>query len=208
MTNPLDDKPVSSAPTGRRFLLALPLALPFVSAACGSSPDPALYTISVKNGPVLQGGPKIVQLREIGLARYLDRKEIVRTSEGNKLAVSTNEWWGEPLGSMLSRVLVVGLSQRLPNSSIYSDGGAISSDPNAVLAINLQRLDIGASGSLELLAQAAVEFNRPRRTVAKTFSISKPVTTPGSAGTVAAQVAAISDAVGELTDGLAALLQG
>lgn len=204
MTN---DRTVQSARSGRRLLLALPFALPLVVAACGSSPDPALYTISVKNGPVLQGGPKIVQLREIGLARYLDRKDIVRTSEGNKLSVASNDWWGEPLGSMLSRVLVVGLSQRLPNSNIYSDGGAITSDPNAVLAVNLQRLDIGASGSLELLAQAAVEFNRPRRTVAKTFAISKPVAAPGATAPVGTQVAAISDAVGELTDGLAALLQ-
>ena len=49
----------------RRSLLAL---APLLLAACGASSDPALYTIAVKNGPVLPAGPKIVQLREIGLA--------------------------------------------------------------------------------------------------------------------------------------------
>ena len=112
-------------------------------------------------------------------------------------------WWGEPLGAMLARVLVVGLSQRLPGSSIYNESGAIASDPNAILAVNIQRLDVDQSGTLQLLAQATVEFNRPRKSAARTFSISKPV----PAATIAGHVAAASDAVGELTDGLAALLK-
>jgi uncharacterized lipoprotein YmbA len=188
--------------TGRRRFLAAS-ALPLLAAACGSSTEPTLYTIAVRQGPTLTGGPPVVQLREIGLARYLDRREVVRSSDGNRLELASNEWWGEPLGAMLARVLVVGLSQRLPSSSIYNEAGAIASDPNAVLAINIQRLDVDKSGTLQLLAQAAVEFNRPRKSAARTFAIARPVT----AATVAAQVAAASDAVGELTDGLATLLQ-
>jgi uncharacterized lipoprotein YmbA len=186
---------------GRRHFLGL--AVPLVAAGCGSSPQPALYTLTVKPGPVLTGGPPIVQLREIGLARYLDRREIVRSSDGNRLDVAYNDWWGESLGAMLARVLVVGLSQRLPGSSIYNESGAIASDPNAILAVNIQRLDVDSSGTLQLLAQAAVEFNRPRKSAARTFTIARPVPAP----TVAGHVAAASDAVGELTDGLAALLQ-
>lgn len=191
----------SQAPTGRRYFLAL--AIPLVAAACGSSTDPSLYILTIKPGPVLQGGPPVVQLREIGLARYLDRREIVRSSDGNRLDVAYNDWWGESLGAMLARVLVVGLSQRLPGSSIYNESGAIASDPNAILAVNIQRLDVDQGGILQLLAQATVEFNRPRKSAARTFSISKPV----PAATIAGHVAAASDAVGELTDGLAVLLQ-
>ena len=188
-------------PLSRRRLACLaPLALAL--PAC-SSPDPALYTIQMKPGPVLTGGPKVVQLRDIGVASYLDRKEIVRSSADYKLGVMANDWWGEPLGRMLSRVIVLGLSQRLPRSTVYAEGGAISADPNAVLAVNIQRLEPDASGAnVELLAQAAVEFNRPRRTANRSFRIQRPLAAQG----VAAQVAAISDAVGELTDGLAALL--
>jgi uncharacterized lipoprotein YmbA len=186
---------------GRRRLLAL--TLPVLAAACGTSADPALYTIAVKPGPVLPAGPPVVQLREISLARYLDRREIVRSSDGTRLEVARNDWWGEPLGGLLARVLVVGLSQRLPQSNIYSEGSAISGDPNAVLAVNIQRLDVDQSGTLELLAQAAVEFNRPKRSAARTYRITRTL----PAATVAGQVTAISDAVAELTDGLAALLQ-
>jgi uncharacterized lipoprotein YmbA len=170
--------------------------------AC-SSPDPALYSIPMKPGPVLNGGPKVVQLRDIGLAGYLDRNEIVRSSESYKLGVMSNDWWGESLATMLSRVIVLGLSQRLPRSRIYAEGGAISPEPNAVLAVNIQRLDLDSSGELELLAQAAVEFNRPTRSVARSFRITKHPPTPNVAG----QVAATSDAVAQLTDGLAAMLQ-
>jgi uncharacterized lipoprotein YmbA len=186
---------------GRRHFCSLaPLAL---AGACSTSPDPVLYTIPMKPGPVLQGGPRIVQLRDIHLANYLDRKEIVRSSESFKLGVMANDWWGENLASLLSRVIVLGLSQRLPNTNIYAEGGAISADPNAVLAVNVQRLDVDQAGTLQLLAQAAVEFNRPKRSAARTFHITRPVPTPNVAG----QVAATSDAMAELTDGLAALLQ-
>ena len=183
----------------RRFAC---LALPALVAGCGASPDPALYTLQMKPGPVLPSGPRVVQLRDIGLASYLDRREIVRSSADYKLGVMANDWWGEPLGSLLSRTIVLGLSQRLPNSTIYPEGGAISGDPNAVLAVNIQRLDLDASGSLELLAQAAVDFNRPKRSAAKSFRIVKAPSSPNVAG----QVAATSDAVGELTDGLASML--
>jgi uncharacterized protein len=186
-------------PLSRRRLACL--ALPALAAGC-TSPEPALYTINMKPGAVLTGGPRIVQLRDIGLPGYLDRREIVRSSADYRLGVMANDWWGEPLAGMLSRVIILGLSQRLPNSSIYPEGGAISSDPNAVLAVNIQRLDLDASGSLELLAQAAVDFNRPRRSAARSFQIIKPAPTP----TIAGQVAATSDAVAELTDGLASLL--
>ena len=41
-------------------------------------------------------------LRQIGLARYLERSQIVRSSENYRLDVMANDWWGEPLGAMLS----------------------------------------------------------------------------------------------------------
>jgi uncharacterized lipoprotein YmbA len=127
----------------------------------------------------------------------------VRSSEGVKLDVMANDWWGAPLGSMLGRIIVLGLSQRLPGSNIYSEGGAISADPNAVLAVNMQRLDLDGAGMLQLAAQAAVEFNRPKGSAARTFQIAKQP----PANTIAGAVTAISEAVGELTDGLAQLLQ-
>src|SRR5512147_1490825 len=104
----------------RRFAgVALPLA-PLALGAC-SSPNPNYYSIAVRSGPSLPGGPRIVLLKDIGLASYLDRQEIVRSSEGYRLDVMSNDWWGESLGAMLGRVLVLDLSQRLPASTVYAE---------------------------------------------------------------------------------------
>src|SRR6266850_1835296 len=101
----------------RRFTgLALPLLAPLALDACSSSPNPNYYSVAVRSGPTFPGGPKIVLLKDIGLASYLDRREIVRSSESYKLDIRANDWWGEPLGGLLGRVLAVELSQRLPNS--------------------------------------------------------------------------------------------
>ena len=183
----------------RGFVSLLP---PLALAAC-SSQDPALYVIAVRPGAAVPSGPPIVQLRDIGLPSYLDRREIVRSSEDYKIGLRPNDWWAEPLGAMLGRVLALELAQRLPGSNVYRDNGAISLDPNAVVAVNVQRLDVDQARTLQLLAQAAVEFNRPRRTASRTFTIAKSV----AAATVVAEVAATSDAVAELADGIAQMLQ-
>lgn len=179
------------------------MALPLITAAC-SSPEPNYYTIVPRNGPTLPRGPKVILLKDIGLASYLDRREIVRSSESYKLDIRANDWWGEPLGGLIGRVLVVELSQRLPGSTVYSESGAITPDHDSSVGVNIQRLDADKAGSLILVAQVAAEFYRPRRTgVARTFTFTKPLATPDTPGLVAA----ISDALGELADGIASMLQ-
>ena len=185
---------------GRRRFAGL--ALPLLAAAC-SSPDPVYYTVATRPGPVLPTGPKVIMLKDISLASYLDRREIVRSSESYKLDIRANDWWGEPLAGLLGRLLVVELSQRLPGSTVYAESGAITADHDCIVGVNIQRMDADKAGSLILVAQVAAEFNRPRRTAARTFTITKPLATQDTPGLVAA----ISDAVGELADGIATLLQ-
>jgi len=171
-------------------------------AAC-SSPSPELYTIAPVPGVQHPASPKVVVLQQIGLERYLERLQIVRSSEDYKLDVMSNDWWGEPLGAMLSRVLVDELQQRLPQSVVISEVGAVSAPADATVTLNVQRMDKDASGNLILSAQAGIMFKgRAAAPVLRNFRFS---VTPDSSG-IPGEVAAISSAVGQLADGLAAML--
>lgn len=190
---------MSPRPVFRILAVAASLAL---LSAC-SSPNPALYTIATVPGTPHAGrSPRIVVLQSIGLARYLERSEIVRSSENYRLDVMSNDWWGEPLGAMLSRVLIEELSQRLPQSTVLSSNGAVSVTPDATVEVNVQRLDEDAAGRVVLLAQASVEFNKRGTPIVRSFRFNPAPPTPGISG----EVAAISTAVGQLADGIVPML--
>jgi uncharacterized protein len=185
---------------------AVPLvasALAAALAAC-SSPNPVLYTIAPVSGAVQSGGPKVVALQQISVARFLERSQIVRSSENYRLDVMSNDWWGEPLSAMLARVLVEELGQRLPQSIVIGESGAVTASPDATVELNLQRLDEDASGNLILQAQASVSFKGRAPPALRSFRFAVPPPAPGVPG----EVTAISTAVGQLADGLASMLLG
>jgi uncharacterized protein len=187
----------------RLRLAALALAAVFAAllAAC-SSPDPTLYTLAPAAGAVYGGGPRVVLLHQIAIAHYLERSQIVRSSKDYRLAVMENDWWGEPLPAMLSRVLIEELGQRLPRSVVIADNGAVSAEPDATVEVNIQRLDEDAAGNVILQAQAAVSLKRQGQPALRSFRFSVPPPAPGVPG----EVAAISTAVGRLADGIAPML--
>ena len=180
---------------------ALVLAAAFT--AC-SSPSPVLYTIAPVQGQVQTAAPKVIALQQVSIARYLERSEIVRSSENYRLDVMSNDWWGEPLAAMLSRVLIEELGQRLPQSTVVSESGAVSVSPDATIALNMQRLDEDASGNLVLQAQASVTFKGRPAPMLRNFRF----VVPPSASATQGEVSAISTAVGQLADGLASMLAG
>src|SRR5437762_409637 len=179
------------------------LALAATLVAC-SSPSPVLYTIAPVQGQVQPGGPKVIVLQQISTAHYLERSQIVRSSENYRLDVMSNDWWGEPLSAMLSRVLTEELGQRLPQSTVLGESGGVSASPDATIELNVQRLDEDASGNVVLQAQASASFKGRAAPVLRNFRF---VVTPPAQGT-AGEVNAISTAVGQLADGLASMLLG
>lgn len=183
------------------FGLGIVPALAMLLAGC-SSPEPVLYTIATAPGAVQPGSPKVVLAQQVAVAHFLERSQIVRSSENYRLDVMSNDWWGEPLASMLNRVLIEELGQRLPQSTIIADNGAVSARPDATVAINIQRLDEDAAGNLVLQAQVGVRATRQTEPELRSFRFSVAPPTPGVSG----EVAAISTAVGRLADGIAAML--
>jgi uncharacterized lipoprotein YmbA len=184
-----------------RLRFAVALGATLMAAAC-ASPDPKLYTIAPLPGSERFGGPKVVALHGVGIARYLRRSQIVQSSEDYRIAVRPGDWWGEPLDAMLARVLAEDLTQRLPQSTVYTSSGAVTGSPEATIEIELARLDLDRTGNLLLIAQGSVSFKNQSSPNTRSFRISAPPPSPGVEG----QVAATSTALAEVADRVADML--
>lgn len=182
----------------RRLFLILPVIL----ASC-ASPEPKYFTLRAVSGQVVAGGVKLIELRRIGLAGYLDRSEIVRNQADYRLSIGANERWGEPLGQLVARTLAEDLNQRLPGTSVFTAAGAISADPDITIEMDLQRFDADATGQVVLLAQVAVT-RTPGRDHAAAQTV-RLVVAPVDSSTTAL-VAALSVALGQLADRIAPTL--
>ena len=101
-------------------------------------------------------------------------------------------------------MLIEELGQRLPQSTVIGESGAVSASPDATIELNMQRLDEDGSGNLVLQAQASVSFKRRPASVLRSFRF---VVTPPDVA-IQGEVNAISTAVGQLADGLASVLVG
>ena len=180
-------------PAGLTMLVALALA------GC-ASPNPDFYTLQPVPGTVVSAAPQIIELRRPGLAGYLDRSDIVLKNAGYRLDVNSQLRWAEPIGDMIGRVLAQDISQRLPASSVFAEGGAITADPTLRVEINVQRFDQGADGRITLTAEAALEAGRSHTPV-KTRNIVLQADPPGPGA--ANLAAAMSQLLGQLADRVA-----
>jgi uncharacterized protein len=178
------------------------LCLAALLAAC-SSPNPDFYTLAALPGPVAHLAARGIEVRRMSLPGYLDRPEIVRSSAAYQLRLADNERWGEPLGSMLDRVFTEDLVERLPDTAVFSESGAVSTAPDLVLEVDVERFDADATGALVLLAQVAVRRGDAARTAqARTLRLTA---TPASVS-ARDHVAAMSRALADLADQVVTML--
>jgi uncharacterized lipoprotein YmbA len=197
---------VNPSPCPRRswlIVVATGLLIPLATigvAGC-SSKSPTLYTMSMVPGSTHQGAPRVVVVREVSLAPYLQRQPIVRSSANYRIEVSPNEWWGEPPGAMLTRVLVDNLNQRLPGSTVIQERGALSATGGTTVEVNITQLDADASGQVVLQAAVAIDSGKRKAPPPRRLRFATPPA-PGTAG----QVSAISVLVGQLADVIAAMV--
>jgi uncharacterized lipoprotein YmbA len=184
-----------------RFWLLLAV-LP-CAAGC-ASPTPNYYTLAAVPGTPQPIGGRSVELRRVAVPGYLDRSEIVHSTANYQIQVSDRERWGEPVADMVERVFTEDLVQRLPGASVFSESGAISTRPDLVVEVDLQRLDAGADGDVVLLAQAAVRDeagDQPAR--AQTVRLEARPASPSTRDLVATESALL----GQLADRVAKQLE-
>ena len=207
--------------------LRLALLLALLPGGC-ASPSPDLYSLEPRPGTIHQGPPpagrrpgppggtqsgsrRVIVVRGVGVPRYLEREEIVRSAGGARLRLAGNDWWGEPLRVMLRRVLVADLAQRLPGADVLADEGPIAAHPDIEVEVDVQRFDRDAdagdnnggdaSGPVLFEGYAAITGPGQPRTLDR-LRLQAPVAT----GTTKAQVDAMSTTLGQVADVIAGRL--
>lgn len=180
----------------------LSLVLPSIVAfsACFSSPNPNLYALYPQAGAKRGVRALRVELRRPSIPAYLDRPQIVRRVGLGRLELAGNDWWGSPFEEMVGRTMAMNLSERLPNSTVYTEAGTISTRPDVVVQLEIQRFEPIRRGSVELLAQVALHFpEAPTKTVITRHELTARV----EGDSAAAIVKAMSLLLAELSDQIA-----
>jgi uncharacterized lipoprotein YmbA len=203
---------VAAAP-GLARALALPLVALVALAGCGSSPPAHFFALAPSPGRAQAAGeastapaaPHAIRLRRPSIPGYLDRPEIVRSILGYRIGLGNSERWGGPLDEMIGRVLAQDIERRLPGSSVFTEDGAITAEPDATVEINVQRFEVGDAGDVSLAVEVAVERS-PDRAPPVTRAVH--LTARPEDGTTSGMVATMSALLGQLADQIAAMLRG
>jgi uncharacterized lipoprotein YmbA len=185
------------SPSRRHIVAALAL-LPALGA-CSTTASPRLFTLAPRPGTPDNRFSGTIEVKRAELAKYLDRPEIVRYRDAYELSMSEYVRWGEGLGDMVTRVLVEDLAQRLPRGQAYAASGPLTLPaPTVTIEINIDRFEPDPSGAVVLAAQWVAHRERSGDRI-RSEQIRVAV---GSSDTTA-QIAAMSDALGQLADRIA-----
>jgi uncharacterized lipoprotein YmbA len=132
---------LSPVPDRSRFFLLTPLS----QAGAGSQPGH-----DSTSGLALGLGP-------IKLPAYLDRTEVVTRVEPNRLEVSENNHWAEPLKTNFSRVLAENLTTLLGTEQIVSFPWYSSTHLDYQITVDVDRFETDSQGNAQLTALWTIE---------------------------------------------------
>ncbi|MFS2009030.1 membrane integrity-associated transporter subunit PqiC [Azospirillum sp. CT11-132] len=186
----------------RNAALAAPL---LVLAACQSTPESRLYTLAVVppagTAQPARSAPQMLALGSLDLPMLIDRPQIVRRIDGNRVETLEFDRWAEPLADGLRSTLAGDLSARLPGTTVLPTAGSSVADGTAVVAVTVLRFDADATGRVVLDAQWSLSPGTGGR---KSGPTRETVEVPSAGTGPDAQVRAMSQAVGTLADRIAA----
>jgi uncharacterized lipoprotein YmbA len=179
------------------------LAVACIVVACAHSPEPTFFALSARPGHAQPSARALkIELRRTTLPGYLDRPHIVRRATAEQLDLAGEERWGAPLDEMVGATLAEDLAQRLPQSVVYTDDGAISAAPDVRVEVQIFRFERMPSGNVELLAEVAVHATSSPLSGTQRFALrNKP-----ASGQSADVVVALSELLGQLSQGIATMV--
>jgi uncharacterized lipoprotein YmbA len=175
------------------------LALMLAFTGCGSSPSTTYYALASVTGTIRQAALGTIEVRRPGIAGYLDRAEILAQWDGHRMQLAQSECWGEPIASMIGRVLAEDLTERLGGTIVFS-AADLSIPAPTVVELAIRKFDLDRDGYVHLNALTSVRSRGQPSTRAIALQ-ARPATTETSA-----VVAAMSGLLGQLADDIASAL--
>jgi uncharacterized lipoprotein YmbA len=192
---------MTSGNLSRRRLIA-GLGLLAALEGCTTSPNSRFFTLAPQPVAASAGrSPATVAVKPVELAKYLDRPQIVRHSNAYELQIADIERWGEETRDMVTRVLIENLSLRLPASQVVGASGSLTIRADVTVEVDISRFDADQSGKVLLDARSAVQRDGRRPSL-----WSDRITVQPASPSVTDLVAAMSDALGQLSDHIAQVL--
>ena len=171
-------------------------------AGCARSTDPRLYTLVARPGRATYPTPGTLEVRRPSIAGYLDRREIVRGVLGERLELSGDANWAEPLDAMFGRVLAADLALRLPQSRVLTDLNTLGAVPDARLDLEVQRFEQGPEGVVLQVLIALRRGDQAAPVSLEAVTLNERVTQHGTEQVVAA----MNGLLGELADRIAGMV--
>lgn len=187
-------------PSRRRLIAGLGLLAAF--EGCTTSPDSRFFTLAPQPAAASAGrAPATVAVKPVELAKYLNRPQIVRHSDAYELQIADIERWGEEMRDMVTRVLIENLSLRLPASQVVGTSGSLTIRADVTVEVDISRFDADQDGKVFLDARSAVQRDGRRPSL-----WSDRITVQPASPSVPDLVAAMSDALSQLSDHIAQVL--
>jgi uncharacterized lipoprotein YmbA len=148
-----------------------------------------------------RGGITPVRVERVRLPSELDRSQIVRRMDANRLQVEANSRWAAPLNEMIRRVLSGDLEGRLAPGMVMDPYQSAPAGQVRSLSLDVHELYGDARCAVSL--RVTWVLNQPQDRVQ---GATEDIHVPPSGRCPEAQAAAMSQALGALSDRIAAAI--
>ena len=176
--------------------------------ACASSPPMHYYTLTETPAPsrlTVPAGMTPIRLDRVTIPTELDRSQIVRRLDSTQLQIVENERWAAPLDETIRRILSNDLAARLPQGAVANPNEPSVGEKRQLLAVDFSEF-YGDSGCTVTLRAAWTLKQSDGNSLHGNESVQ--ATPPGGCKGAGSIPEAMSGALGQLSDLVAAAISG
>jgi len=188
-----------------RCLLFCAAAAVLLAVACASSPPVRYYVLtSVAADKRLPTPADMVPVRleRLTIPTELDRSELVRRTDPTRVELLEDDRWAAPLDDMIRRVLTADLAARLPADRVADPNEPAGGERPQSLGVDIQRFDGDAACAVTLRVAWVL---KPAEGPSLRGSEEERAS-PGACSGAAGLAPAMSQALAQLSDRLAAVI--